>query len=263
MRLQRLVVVALAGFVVFGEEARAEQVITCSSNDYRYERCEVDIHGGVRLERELSRGNLCRYRDSWGYDQDGIWVARGCRARFVVGDRDWRHPSSGDWGDRSSSTVRCESRNYRQGYCEADTRGGVRLVRQLSRETRGGRGACVYGRTWGFDRRGIWVDHGCRADFALDRGGWGDAPPRSEGTGTVRCESRDYRQNYCRAYTREGVRLEHQLSRAEGHGRGTCRYRRDWGYDRSGIWVRNGCRADFRVGGHAPGARDLIRFVRP
>jgi hypothetical protein len=28
---------------------------------------------------------------------------------------------------------------------------------------------CQQGYSWGYDRRGIWVDHGCRADF-LERG---------------------------------------------------------------------------------------------
>jgi hypothetical protein len=41
------------------------------------------------------------------------------------------------------------------------TGGDVRLVRQLS-ET-----ACRRGETWGFDRRGIWVDKGCAAEFAV------------------------------------------------------------------------------------------------
>lgn len=61
----------------------------------------------------------------------------------------------------AQSTVTCESRDYDRTYCGADTRGGVRLVRQLS-EAR-----CESGRTWGADRRGIWVARGCRAQFTL------------------------------------------------------------------------------------------------
>jgi hypothetical protein len=48
-------------------------------------------------------------------------------------------------------------------YCSADTRGGVTLVKQRSDS------ACRQGYSWGYDRRGIWVDHGCRADFQLNR----------------------------------------------------------------------------------------------
>jgi hypothetical protein len=48
-----------------------------------------------------------------------------------------------------------------RNFCRVDTRGGVRLVRQRSESP------CYQGSTWGWDRRGIWVDRGCRADFAL------------------------------------------------------------------------------------------------
>lgn len=57
--------------------------------------------------------------------------------------------------------VRCQSDDYDRTYCQADTRGGVRLIRQLSDAD------CVSGRTWGYDRRGIWVARGCRADFEV------------------------------------------------------------------------------------------------
>jgi hypothetical protein len=61
----------------------------------------------------------------------------------------------------SSGLVRCESINSRSNFCRADTRGGVQIVRQLSRER------CVRGRNWEVRRDGIVVDDGCRAEFAL------------------------------------------------------------------------------------------------
>mgnify|MGYP001045600451 CR=1 FL=1 len=61
-------------------------------------------------------------------------------------------------------TVRCESRDYRHTYCPVPTYGDVQLRSERSRS------ACHYGRTWGYDHRGIWVDRGCRADFAVDEG---------------------------------------------------------------------------------------------
>ena len=39
--------------------------------------------------------------------------------------------------------------------------GGVQLIRTLSDS------ACVQGRTWGWDRSGVWVDRGCRAEFSV------------------------------------------------------------------------------------------------
>lgn len=64
--------------------------------------------------------------------------------------------------------ITCQSTDYDRTYCEADTRGGVRMVRQLSQTT------CQSGRTWGADRRGIWVSGGCRAEFVVGGGGVGE-----------------------------------------------------------------------------------------
>jgi hypothetical protein len=58
--------------------------------------------------------------------------------------------------------VRCESNDGRRAFCRADTRGGVQLFRQLSDTD------CVRNQTWGWDRDGIWVSGGCRADFELN-----------------------------------------------------------------------------------------------
>ncbi|HEX4581701.1 MAG TPA: DUF3011 domain-containing protein, partial [Acidobacteriaceae bacterium] len=46
-------------------------------------------------------------------------------------------------------------------YCAADTRRGVQMVNQRSGSP------CRQGSTWGYDKRGIWVDRGCRADFVV------------------------------------------------------------------------------------------------
>jgi hypothetical protein len=58
-----------------------------------------------------------------------------------------------------ADTIRCESQNGRERFCAANTRGGVTLSSQLSRD------GCYQGETWGYDRRGIWVSGGCRAEF--------------------------------------------------------------------------------------------------
>jgi hypothetical protein len=64
-----------------------------------------------------------------------------------------------------AETVRCESLNGRERYCPANTRGGVYLSNQLSRE------GCYQGDTWGHDRGGVWVSGGCRAEFQTGYGG--------------------------------------------------------------------------------------------
>ena len=65
-------------------------------------------------------------------------------------------------GQDRSTTITCSSTNGRRATCGADTSHGVTLLREL-------RGShCEEGFSWGYDRRQIWVDRGCRAEFSLN-----------------------------------------------------------------------------------------------
>lgn len=63
----------------------------------------------------------------------------------------------------SPGTILCSSDNGQRRYCRADTRRGVRLIRQV-------RGLGCRPATWGYDARGVWVDRGCQAEFDLSGG---------------------------------------------------------------------------------------------
>jgi hypothetical protein len=99
-----------------------------------------------------------------------IQDTKGGREGYTF-DLEWRGGSNaGGWdrdGDRGrrggSYTLTCASDNMRRNYCQADVRGGVRLVRQQSQAP------CRENYSWGYDRRGIWVDRGCRAEFEVGR----------------------------------------------------------------------------------------------
>jgi hypothetical protein len=140
-----------------------------------------------------------------------------------------------DYG-RYDARVRCESRDSRTNYCNVDTRGGVRLVHQLSDRD------CVRGRNWGANERGIWVTDGCRAEFELGGGGYGNGYGNGYAR-SFRCESSDNRTRYCAVDTRYGIDLVRQLSRS------ACIEGRSWGVNRDGVWVSRGCRAEFAAGG--------------
>ena len=80
----------------------------------------------------------------------------GCRALFEYTKDDRRHDYRG-----RTIRVRLESEDRRYRRYNADIRGEVQLIRQIS-------GApCRLGRSWGYDRDGLWVDDGCRADFLI------------------------------------------------------------------------------------------------
>ena len=142
----------------------------------------------------------------------------------------------------------CESQNNVRHTCRADLRGRmVSLHRQLSDND------CILGKTWGTtrNRRGIWVDSGCRAQFLI-------------GTGTTRqafgrllvCESILHDRKHCPADTSYGVELARQISKSD------CVRGEDWGFDEKGVWVNNGCRGEFVLGKTA-GIEPMASSTRP
>jgi hypothetical protein len=160
IRPVRHVAFALAACLAWLGHAEAGQgLLSCASNGYRYQYCNADTQGRVVMLREVSSGNLCRQGRGWGYDDNGIWVDRGCRGDFSYG-RDDR--GGGGW-DRDGMLT-CDSVGYRYRYCNADTQDNVRLLREVSTGN-----LCRQGSGWGYDRGGIWVDRGCRGEFRYGR----------------------------------------------------------------------------------------------
>ncbi|MBB5339331.1 DUF3011 domain-containing protein [Tunturiibacter gelidoferens] len=127
--------------------------ITCSSNDGRRNWCDIGPSRDVRMARQIS-GSPCVRDSTWGVDRRGLWVDRGCRAEFIVG-------RGGPPPPPPARIVTCSSNDGRRNWCDIGPSRDVRLNRQISGSP------CVRDSTWGLDRRGLWVDRGCRADFRV------------------------------------------------------------------------------------------------
>jgi hypothetical protein len=163
IRLLPLVFLSLLACAILIKPTVAHgQAIYCASDDGHRHYCDANTRGGVQLTRQRS-DSACIQGRTWGWDNRGIWVDRGCRAEFVTGvggnGRGGRR-GNGNWG--RSQTFTCSSNDGRRNYCSIPGNGnpnGVMMSRQISGS------ACVQGQTWGVDRRGLWVDRGCRAEF--------------------------------------------------------------------------------------------------
>jgi hypothetical protein len=131
--------------------------ITCSSNDGNRNWCDIGPSRDVRLVRQIS-GSACIKGSTWGVDRRGLWVDRGCRAEFVVAAGG---PPPPQYGGGAPRIVTCSSNDGNRKWCDIGPNRDVRLARQISGS------ACIQGSTWGVDRRGLWVDRGCRADFKV------------------------------------------------------------------------------------------------
>lgn len=228
----------LAALAAIAPRAEAEHFdrFVCASDYFERRLCPADTARGVRLVRQISDEPCVRGR-SWWRDERGVVVTAGCAAEFETGYRDdpytWP-PSVGGGGYVRPERLVCKSSDYRRRYCPADIRyGAAALVRQRSQAP------CVYGRTWAYDQRGIWVSNGCEAEFEIGYQDTAWAPGRGGGR-WIRCESRDYTHTTCPTAGRS-AQLVRQVSRAP------CIEGETWGWARRGIWVDRGCAADFEV----------------
>src|SRR5260370_42268695 len=115
----------------------------------------LETRRGVRLNRQIS-GSPCVENQTWGVDNRGLWVDRGCRAEFLV------NGGGGNWnGGGQGQVITCSSDDGRRHYCDADTRRGVRLSRQIRGSAR------VETPTWGYDNRGGRGRRGRPAAFSI------------------------------------------------------------------------------------------------
>jgi len=183
--------IIVVGFVsgLFGVappvRAQSDAPVRCVSNDGHYARCAVPWRY-VELYKQESKADCIRGQ-SWGMDDGTLWVDRGCRGLFGPADRggygdrhdnrydddrrdrDRGYGDEGGWQpgpdwDRQIS-LQCDSNKKKYQMCQVDVgrNGRVRLGRQLS-DAR-----CTEGYSWGWNRAGVWVAHGCRGEFLVDR----------------------------------------------------------------------------------------------
>lgn len=66
-----------------GSVSGTRSLLACESVDNRRVTCELPRNARVRFVEQLSRA-ACTEGSTWGFDQRGIWVDRGCRAQFEV-----------------------------------------------------------------------------------------------------------------------------------------------------------------------------------
>jgi hypothetical protein len=213
--------------------AAAGSGVTCRSVNHQYQHCHVDARGEVRLDRQLSDAPCIRGR-TWGQDRQGIWVDKGCQAKFELEEKHGHGHRRHGRESRDNNVITCRSEDYKHKHCRVRTDGVVRLERQLS-DAR-----CVRGRTWGQDQGGIWVDRGCQAQFVIEEGRRGGYPDSAQ-SDLITCKSKNYRRNICYLRMEGDAQLVRKLSDAP------CIEGRTWGQDGRGIWVDNGCHAEFAV----------------
>lgn len=244
----------------------AEEVI-CTSVKGAYEECAAPFRGTAVITQQISQ-SACVEGRSWGQKPGVIWVNNGCRARFgivrggagdgSVGNNNGGMDNNGGMGNNNGGAgnnnggmgnnsggivpprkITCISNRGRYRECNTGTRGRVQLVNRLNNSL-----ACTVGRSWGQRPGVVWVNRGCRAQFAATRRVVGPvgAPTTwvRDPNYSVNCMSADGRRTTCTWDTRYG-----RPTLVERRN-GTCLEGRDWGYDDNGqLWVTSACGARF------------------
>jgi hypothetical protein len=228
--------ITIAAFMAFFTIDAAAQVQTrrasITGNRGDDGKCTLEVRVDVAAEVEIS-GDMGRIRTLGG--QPASWVRFDCSGALPRNPSDFRFKGIDGRGrvdlvrdpqsNRGIAVVRIE-----------DPKGGSESY-TFDLEWRGGSDYNT-GRSGGFDRRDD-------DDYRRSNGGGNGRGSYNRGNRDARnivtCGSNDGRRNYCDADTRNGVSL------LEQHSDRPCREGSTWGYDRRGIWVDRGCRADFEV----------------
>lgn len=92
--------------------AWADQV-TCESQRNGRTECEMDTHGVVSLQRQLSHA-ACVEDVSWGYTKHALWVDKGCRGVFISDGQ--QNSSSGSGGPSHEQVHACNDRKGGYGH---------------------------------------------------------------------------------------------------------------------------------------------------
>ena len=205
--------------------------LPCSSSAGGYNYCRAKTQGAVELVFQQAR-YACYRDDTWGFDENGVWVSNGCSATFRTGEQA-KHALT---KDAESNELAALALRLLSEPAPRSNRGGnlQTLLAQPSASkaeaTRQSDDALIDGP--------LPPDSYPSRDNNLDpsNGGFGRAR-------YIACESLNERYTRCETRVPSYVQLSRLLSRE--HGR--CRFNQSWGYDAAGIWVDKGCRAQFAV----------------
>lgn len=192
----------------------------------------------------------------------------------VPGNRTHEPIFLADYGNRSVvenslfdvQRIKCESTWNRRQYCRVKTDNQVELVYQYSSA------GCWENDTWGYDKNGVWVSNGCRAEFEVGKkGGLSTGAKVGIGVGVgvlaaaiiaasvnknkdnndeqdeywdrdvISCKSDNKGYKSCPTGRNRNVELVRQTSNSD------CQYGTSWGYTATNVWVNKGCGGNFQV----------------
>jgi uncharacterized protein YraI len=102
------------------------------------------------------------YNNGYNYNYDNRYDGK-YDSRYNDSYRNYDNSRYGynGYGGDPRRTFTCESRNDKRNYCSIPGRGHVEIYKQRSSKP------CRHGHSWGVEGNSVWVEDGCRAEFAV------------------------------------------------------------------------------------------------
>ena len=136
----------------------ADYIFSCASIDEGRHVCNLPVPGRVQVVERYSSAP-CKEGQGWGQDGDRVWVAKNCRAKFVIAPGSGESkPATADEGARKGSQIECRSRDGQYRECPLGEGYTARLIQDLS-------GRCRDEADWGTSEGLLWVNNGCHGRF--------------------------------------------------------------------------------------------------
>ena len=240
-----LALAALAAPMAASAQYGSTRTVRCESDSGRTEVCRVDTRGGVRLVDQTSRAPCIQGR-TWGADGRGIWVTGGCRGKFRVGDA----------YVAGSRTARSYNDPYRNGYYGGVPNGYYGSSYPSSGYGNNGYYGSSYPNSGYYGNNGYSQGYPSSGSLGMGRydnpivailgavlgGGYNQQYYNGRQPQTFKCESVDGYPRFCRLpFQASRIDMRRQLSSTR------CEQGYNWGWQRDGVWVERGCRAEFIV----------------
>ena len=220
--------------------------INCKSKKFARKECSVKGNIKAVLLLEQKSESPCVEGSSFGFNDDQVWVDKGCSAKFEVSyssDEDSRWWSG--WNQQSQvqkRRVSCKSKRFKPNTCRVKgTIQSLKLRRQKSDSP------CTLGVSYGYRGESIWVSQGCEANFEVEYkpgssvtkpAPWGSRDKKRK----VSCSSKRNKRQTCRV---DGPIDSFQLRKKKSTS--PCVEGESYGFTGDRIWVDKGCRAEFEV----------------
>jgi hypothetical protein len=225
----------IALFVMTGALALAQDnnVITCSSNDGQLHSCRVNSDQPIHFIRQRSDAQ-CVEGQSYGINRGGVWVTNGCRADFGVGDN-YRADNNGYYnqqGAYNNGQYDRDNDHDRDGYRDQNGNWHARHHRDHDNDR---------------DHNGYYNQNGTY-NGSYNNGGYvGSAPQHptvylghyKNGKSTCSSEAGSG-PVYCQT---DGALSNAAITKSNGR----CQRGQNWDVNPDGLWVADGCSAEFQI----------------